>query len=96
MAETDQEGLLKSITVFLGAHQIPYMITGAWSVIYYARPRASHDIDFVVELHENQMERVVKEFQALTDDFMIQPDSIREAVGKKGMFNIIHWPTIDL
>ena len=49
MLETDQSELLKSITSFLERNKIPYMITGAWSVIYYARPRASHDIDFIVE-----------------------------------------------
>lgn len=48
--ETGQLELLKKISVFLETHQIPYMITGAWSAIFYGRPRASHDIDFVVEI----------------------------------------------
>ena len=49
--ENIQANLLRDIVHFLDAKKIPYMITGSWSSIYYGRPRASHDIDFVIELH---------------------------------------------
>ncbi|MGI5826307.1 MAG: hypothetical protein ACOX50_02745 [Patescibacteria group bacterium] len=57
--ETDQAEVLKKITSFLEINKIPYMITGAWSVIYYGCPRASNDIDFVVEISKEDIERIV-------------------------------------
>ena len=47
-----QEELLKEITSFLHKANIPYMVTGSLSIIFYGRPRASHDIDFVVEAED--------------------------------------------
>lgn len=70
--ETDQGLLLKEITLFLNKNKIPYMITGAWSVIFYARPRASHDIDFVIEAKIKDIGKVKKAFSSLSHDFLIQ------------------------
>ena len=93
MLETDQSELLKSITSFLERNKIPYMITGAWSVIYYARPRASHDIDFIVELKKEEIPTVLRAFEKLSSEYLIQSGSIKEAIEKKDMFSIIHLPT---
>ena len=92
--ETDQGLLLKEITSFLGRNKIPYMITGAWSVIFYARPRASHDIDFVVEIHERDLNKILKIFERLPQEFLVQPDQIKDAILNKEMFNILHLPTV--
>lgn len=51
--EIDQTNLLITISSFLNNHRIPYMLTGALTVVYYGRPRASHDIDFVIEINKN-------------------------------------------
>ncbi len=91
--ELDQAQLLKTISSFLDSHDIPYMLTGAWSVVYYGRPRASHDIDFVVELYDREIDRVLGALQKLPTEFSVQPLSVREAIKQKGMFNIIHLPT---
>lgn len=70
------------------------MLTGALSVVYYGRPRASHDIDFVVEMHKDDVYRVIKAFQSLPlKDYMIQEDMIEEAIDKKLMFNVIYMPS---
>ena len=70
------------------------MITGAWSVIFYGRPRASHDIDFVVELSDKDVDQTLKAISQLSSDFMVQPEDIKEAVLKRNSFNIIHLPTM--
>lgn len=88
--ESDQGQLLKDITSFLERNKIPYMITGAWSVIFYGRPRASHDIDFVVEIHEHDIDRIIKIFKTLSQEFLIQQDLIKDAIFGKRMFNILH------
>lgn len=91
--QIDQAQLLKDITSFLNKNKIPYMITGAWSVIYYARPRASHDIDFVVELHKEDIKRIIKAFKTLNLEYLVQFDQIQQAIEDKSMFNIIHLST---
>lgn len=69
------------------------MITGAWSAIFYGRPRASHDIDFVIELTKNNLRKAITVFKKLPYTFFVQTESIREAINQKGMFNVIHSPT---
>ena len=91
--ETDQAKLLIAISSFLEKHKIPYMLTGALTVVYYGRPRASHDIDFVVEISKKHIKRVVNIFKNLSTEYLVQLDSIEDAVIKKTMFNVIYLPS---
>ncbi|MBI3103717.1 nucleotidyl transferase AbiEii/AbiGii toxin family protein [Candidatus Daviesbacteria bacterium] len=92
--ETPQAELLKDITLFLSSHKILYMITGSWSSIYYGRPRASHDIDFVVELPIKNVDQTTQLFSKLPDTFMTQLETIKEAIESKNQFQVIHLPTM--
>lgn len=92
--EIDQAQLLKVVSSLFAKYKIPYMLTGAWSVIYYGRPRASHDIDFVVELEKKDVPRVLQALQSLSPDFSYDEDAIQEAIEKKHMFQILHLPTV--
>lgn len=91
--ETDQQDLLIAITAFLAENNIPYMVTGAWSVIYYGRPRASHDIDFVVEIKPTETKQIINVLTKLSTEFQFQRSAITTAVKNKSMFNVIHLPT---
>lgn len=92
--EQDQAELLKIISSFLEKNQIPYMITGAWSAIFYGRPRASHDIDFVVELRQNEVQKFLAATSKLSSDFLVQAEDIKDAVVNKSIFNILYLPTL--
>ncbi len=92
--ENIQANLLKDIVRFLDKKKIPYMITGSWSSIYYGRPRASHDIDFVIELPFENINKTTQSFSHLPDTFMIDIDTIKEAVKNKSQFQVIHLPTM--
>ena len=90
-----QRDILKKITALLETHHIPYMLTGAWSVIYYGRPRASHDIDIVVEIKPEKLETVILLFSSLDTDFTVQPEMIRQAVaGGQKFFQVVYLPTL--
>lgn len=91
---SDQEQLLKVITKLLQKAKIPYMVTGALSVVFYGRPRASHDIDFVIEAEKKDIEKLKEAFKTLPSDFIVQKESIEEAILHKMSFNIIHLPTM--
>ncbi len=91
-----QEDLLKYITKLLGRKNIPYMVTGAYGVIYYGRPRTSHDLDFVIEVTGKDIAGLLDVFKELGEkDFAFQADAIEEAVQKRWMFNVIYTPTGD-
>lgn len=91
----NQEQLLKSITSLLQKADIPYMITGAISVIFYGRPRASHDIDFVIEAHESDINRVQQAFSLLPhNEFIADSSEIREAIMHRFIFQVLHLPTM--
>lgn len=90
--EIGQQDLLVSITSFLNQNSIPYMVTGAWSVIYYGRPRASHDIDFVVEIPPKDIDKILDSFSKLSDDYQMQESLIKRAVKEKSMFNVLYLP----
>lgn len=91
--EKDQEGLLLDVSQILEECKIPYMITGAWSAIFYGRPRASHDIDFVVELRPPDVQKFLGAVEKLPDDFLVQPEDIKDAIVHKSIFNIVYSPT---
>lgn len=92
--EEDQAVLLKIISAFLEKNKIPYMITGAWSAIFYGRLRASHDIDFVVELRPNEAQKFLAATSKLSGDFLVQAEDVKDAVINKSIFNILYLPTL--
>lgn len=92
--DTIQAEILVDITSFLERYHISYMITGSLSVIYYGRPRASHDIDIVVELVKEDGEKLLHAVKTLSTTFLIQPEAIEEAIQQKTIFGIIHRSTL--
>lgn len=79
--------VLKEICLKLDKNGIPYMLTGSFAANFYAVPRMTRDIDFVIEIQTKDVNRIYKIFQ---DDFYVDKSSIIEAVQYQNMFNIIH------
>ncbi len=91
--DLNQGELLISVSNLLDRFHISYMLTGAWSVIYFGRPRASHDIDFIVEIRETGVPNVLTAMRSLRPEYEFQEESVIDAVKKHGMFNVIYLPT---
>jgi hypothetical protein len=64
------------------------MITGGIAVIFYGRPRLTHDFDLVVTIKPGQISGLMKAFQ---DEFYVSKEAIRNALDTQGMFNMIHF-----
>lgn len=79
--------VLKLVTQRLSEAHIPYMLTGSMALNFYAVPRMTRDIDLVVEVREEDADRLVNLFQ---DQFYVDRDMIRLAVRNQTMFNLIH------
>ncbi|MFH1765479.1 MAG: hypothetical protein ABIF09_14925 [Gemmatimonadota bacterium] len=79
--------LLQKVIGILGAAEIPYMLTGSLAAAFYATPRATQDIDLVVEAMPNQL-------GVLTDllssaGFFVSSAPAMEASVHEGQFNAI-------
>ena len=79
--------ILKLVAKQLGENDIPYMLTGSVALNFYATPRMTRDIDFVLEISEGDTSNIVALFNA---DFYIEKQMIIEAIKNQGIFNIIH------
>lgn len=79
--------ILKYVCQCLENANIPYMLTGSFAANFYAVPRMTRDIDFVLEVHKFNVARLYKVFQ---NEFYIDKESVVQAIEHQGMFNIIH------
>jgi hypothetical protein len=85
---SEQLDVLKLVAERLQRADIAYMISGSMALNYYAQPRLTRDIDVVVALRREDVERVTNLFAT---DFYIDTDAVRNAIIQLGMFNIIHY-----
>ena len=54
------EEVTKRVTRVLKRAEVPYMITGGLAANYYGCPRATYDLDLVVELDEAGVKRLIE------------------------------------
>lgn len=79
--------VLKTVITRLDSAGIPYMVSGSIAANFYTTPRMTRDIDIVIEVGEEDIEKL---FSLFSDDFYIDRDLVKEAIRDKQMFNIIH------
>jgi hypothetical protein len=70
---------------------IPYMLTGSMAMNYYAQPRMTRDIDVVIAIGPEDVQRVVALFRP---DYYVSEESIRESVVGESIFNLIHQESV--
>lgn len=75
----------------LEALGIEYLVTGSIASSLQGEPRATHDIDVVVELHAADLAPLLQGFGE--PDYYVSADAAADAVRSGGHFNIIHLPT---
>lgn len=86
-AVSDELDVLQSVTAQLDGAGILYMVTGSMAANLYAVPRMTRDIDLVIELSEQDVDRVIRLFQ---QEYYIDRDMVQRAVRDHAMFNMIH------
>lgn len=79
--------VLKDVAKKLDGAEIPYMISGSVAMNYYAEPRMTRDIDIVVTLEKNGVDRFVSLFE---NDYYIDGETVKAEVERKGIFNLIN------
>src|SRR5262245_41437191 len=63
------------------------MLTGSMALSFYAVPRMTRDIDLVIEVSPADADRL---YDLFAGDFYVDREAIREAIERRGMFNVIH------
>lgn len=78
--------LLEYISKQLDEKNIPYMLSGSLALNTYTIPRMTRDIDIVIHLQKNDVERFLSIFK---DNFYFNKQVIIQEIDRKGMFNLI-------
>lgn len=76
----------QNIVSFLNEENIPYMLTGSVAMSIYIVPRATKDMDFVVALQEEDVDKIFQRFQ---HQYYCDRDGMADALRRKMLFNII-------
>lgn len=78
---------LRSVVGILEDAGVPYMLTGSLASAYYATPRATHDVDLVIEAEVDALDRVVSGLEEA--GYYVDRGAAREALATQGLFNAI-------
>lgn len=85
-----QREILLLISKLLTDLKIPYLLTGSFASSYFGFPRATHDIDFVIEVSFKDFSRLEKTLKKLEDEFIIDLAYVKENIGNETHFDIYH------
>lgn len=84
MTEID---IVRDVSERFDRAHIAYMLTGSMAMNYYARPRMTRDIDVVVAISSDDVDRVAALFRP---DYHVREQNIRQSLAHQSMFNLIH------
>lgn len=84
------EGLRRLVGALESAG-IPYMVTGSFASSFHGTPRASQDIDFVVDPSPEQIRRLA--YLLPPSEYYMDERAALDALRRRGMFNIIDLST---
>ena len=84
----EQDELLRHLVATLEDLGLPYLVTGSIATILYGEPRFTNDIDVVVQLGLDHVDRLVEAFS--TDEFYLDSERVEQAIAGRSQFNIIH------
>jgi len=82
-----QQELLNRVVNVLETLGVDYMLTGSLVSSLQGEPRATHDIDVVVDLNLDQIPKLARSFPPA--DYHVEESAAADAVRKKTMFNLI-------
>jgi hypothetical protein len=82
-----QQALLARLVEALEEAGIPYMVSGSVVSSFQGEPRATHDVDIVIDVPGQNASQLVDALSA--PDLYLDATAVSEAAATKGMFNLI-------
>jgi hypothetical protein len=89
--QEEQNDVLRDCAEKLERLGIAYMLTDSMALAHYAMPRTTADIDIMIEISMDDVDKFIGEFEP---DYYIPHDRIRDAISRNRMFNILNQKTI--
>lgn len=87
----EQLDLLRFTLDALERLDIPHMVVGSFASGVYGEPRFTNDIDIVIAPTPEQLDGLCVAFAG--DEFYVSPEVARDALRRRGQFNVIHSDT---
>lgn len=87
---TSQKKFLERLVARLDDAGIPYMVSGSLGSSLHGEPRATNDIDLVIDPTREQLDDFV---QSLGEEYYISPEAAADAFRSRFMFNVIDLET---
>lgn len=78
---------LADIVAALDAHGIPHMLAGSFASTHHGVPRTTHDIDLVIDLSEQSLDRFVRSLDP--ERFYVSSEAAHDAWRRRGQFNVV-------
>lgn len=78
---------LRDIKALLEDAEIPYMIVGSFASMVHGEPRTTLDLDIVIDPLPAALDHLLAHIDM--DTFYVDPDTARDALHRRAMFNII-------
>lgn len=88
----DSDGLAHYIIDVLRRLGIPYMVTGSVALFVYGEPRATNDLDIVIDPSEEALEALLSEISSRA---YVAREAASEAFRRRSMFNAIDLATTE-
>jgi hypothetical protein len=82
-----QQELLRRVVQILDDLKIKYIVTGSVTSGIQGEPRSTHDLDLVIDLTEDAVDRLRAAFPS--SEFYLSEQAIREALEGCTMFNLV-------
>ncbi len=88
-----EQSLLKRVVEVLDAAGVGYLLSGSLASSLQGEPRATHDIDLVVDIHPADVGRLVGALAG--PNVYLDEQAVAEAVRQRSMFNLLDSSTGD-
>ncbi len=79
--------LLADVVAMLDRARVPYMVTGSLASSFHGEPRATLDVDVVIDPTPASLASLTDEL--LRSDFYVDADAARQALDDRSQFNAI-------
>lgn len=90
MAALGQRDILLNISGAFRKLKIPYLLTGSFAVSYYGLPRATHDIDFIIEIRKENLDKLKLLLSKLGKEYSCDLSDVENPPPHSFQFNIYH------
>jgi hypothetical protein len=79
--------VLAVVVGILGRAEVPYMVTGSLASTFHGEPRATRDLDIVIDPDNVSLARLVADLQQ--QNYYVDSDAALTALQERGQFNAI-------